>query len=313
MDIHSQVVTIFAPWGKDSHVVLYLLKGDQIALVDTGANDTPESAIAPALAKHGLKLADIDLILNTHGHHDHAGGNSSLQSASGAKVFISEDENPSFWSGRRAKAEIFQPIQEVLGRERFNSMLDETVAWAGGHFAIDRSLRNGDVVDLGGGIELEIVSLPGHSPGSIGYYWREEGIMFAGDSMNGRGSKAGCLPIICDSTAYQESISRLMQIQLKTLCLCHNYYSFQLAPQAVRSGGEIRTFLDECNYVNNELRSAANRAVRAEPEASLWRQGERLLEELPTGFQVLGLEDVLRSLWSAMGVYSFIWSAREAK
>jgi len=32
---------------------------------------------------------------------------------------------------------------------------------------------------------MEIVELPGHTPGSIGLYYREEKVLFVGDAING--------------------------------------------------------------------------------------------------------------------------------
>jgi hypothetical protein len=76
--IHPQVVQIGCYWGDGGHTELYLLQGDTLAIVDSGVNDTPTKYIAPALEIYGLTLHDVDLILNPHGHHDHAGGKGEL-------------------------------------------------------------------------------------------------------------------------------------------------------------------------------------------------------------------------------------------
>ncbi len=44
-------------------------------------------------------------------------------------------------------------------------------------------LKIGEIIDLGGRT-IEVVSLPGHTPGSVGFLLREESILFAGDALN---------------------------------------------------------------------------------------------------------------------------------
>jgi glyoxylase-like metal-dependent hydrolase (beta-lactamase superfamily II) len=292
-------------------VILYLIKGERLAIIDSGAFDTPESAIAPALAEQGLSLKDIDLILNTHGHADHAGGNSTLQAVSGAEVIISKDEIPAFATGgAEERASFFAPLREVFDPETFAALTRENDTYSGGRFRISRTVGDGDVIDLGAGVELKVVALPGHTPGMVGYLLEKEGLLFAGDAMMGRGSRVGGLPIIWDSQAYEASAARLLKMPLQALCLAHNYRSFELPSEAIRTGGAIRTFVEECVYISRELRTAAERAVKAEPQATQWRQGERMLEELPSRFEVGSLSDAMPSFWSALGIYSFIRKVR---
>ena len=44
-------------------------------------------------------------------------------------------------------------------------------------------LQDGQVFDLGG-VELEVVHTPGHTPGSISLLWRKAGILFSGDTLS---------------------------------------------------------------------------------------------------------------------------------
>ncbi len=56
---------------------LYVITGgDQVALIDAGINTTPDQFIFPALRKAGIKP---DLLINTHGHVDHFGGNGRVR------------------------------------------------------------------------------------------------------------------------------------------------------------------------------------------------------------------------------------------
>ena len=59
----------------------------------------------------------------------------------------------------------------------------------------DRQLQDGGELDLGRALALRVLHTPGHTPGSISLYWEREGILFTGDSLQGRGSRPGWMPL----------------------------------------------------------------------------------------------------------------------
>jgi glyoxylase-like metal-dependent hydrolase (beta-lactamase superfamily II) len=63
--------------GRPHIIGAYLLLGDLPALIDPGPASTLDNLEA-GLAAHGLALADIQIILLTHIHLDHAGATGSL-------------------------------------------------------------------------------------------------------------------------------------------------------------------------------------------------------------------------------------------
>src|SRR5919198_2951372 len=77
-EVRERVVRIQAPYAGNA-VHLYLVRGEKLALIDSGASDSPENAVGPALRELGLDWSDLDYLLNTHGHKDHAGGNGELK------------------------------------------------------------------------------------------------------------------------------------------------------------------------------------------------------------------------------------------
>src|SRR5438128_2898114 len=78
--ISERVYRVQAPYGGNA-VHLYLVRGARLALIDSGARDSPLAAVEPALRELGLEWSDLDYLLNTHGHADHAGGNGELKTA----------------------------------------------------------------------------------------------------------------------------------------------------------------------------------------------------------------------------------------
>ena len=104
--------------------------------------DTPDAdAILAQLDKLGWKLA---LILNTHWHPDHAGGNAEVKAATGARIV-----GP-------AEVERISPL--------------------------DRKVVDGDIVELGE-TRLEVMDTGGHTLGHITYFNAEDQIAFVGDTL----------------------------------------------------------------------------------------------------------------------------------
>jgi len=54
-------------------------------------------------------------------------------------------------------------------------------------------LPDGDRVDLGSGLELKVVHTPGHTPGSVCYYWEAEKLLLSGDAVQKPGVPMGKL------------------------------------------------------------------------------------------------------------------------
>lgn len=88
MKADPKVERISFEMRKGVYVGLHILRGERIIMIDTGTIHSPQRYTLPVLNSIGLSFHDIDLILNTHGHHDHAAGNTEIKSASGAPVCI---------------------------------------------------------------------------------------------------------------------------------------------------------------------------------------------------------------------------------
>ena len=78
--ISDRVHRILAPYAGNA-VHLYLVRGAKLALIDSGAKDSPSAAVEPALRELGLRWSDLDYLINTHGHKDHLGGNGEVKAA----------------------------------------------------------------------------------------------------------------------------------------------------------------------------------------------------------------------------------------
>lgn len=124
-------------------------------LIDGGFVETAPQ-IEANVVKLGFKLADVEILLNSHAHFDHAGGLAELKAATGAKVFASTADATLLESGGK-------------GDFRFG---DE------GQFppvVVDRRLADGEKVTLGGA-ELTAHLTPGHTRGCTTWTFKADAL-----------------------------------------------------------------------------------------------------------------------------------------
>jgi hydroxyacylglutathione hydrolase len=134
----------------------YLLRADgsdRALIVDPG--DEAERILAPV---QSLGLT-VEAILITHCHFDHIGAVAPVARETGAPVYCPELEVP-------VLANIMDWVPGPFGPfESYDA--DETVA-------------GGETLQLAG-LELEVISTPGHSPGHVTYSVAGEEAVFSGD------------------------------------------------------------------------------------------------------------------------------------
>jgi len=253
MKIHPRVTQINTCL-QDIPVELYLITGKINAIIDTGTSKSPQNDIAPALKALGLTLADIDLILNTHGHIDHAGGDAAVKSASGAQIFIHPDEigclkdHEGFFDQNVAPA-----VEAILGKEQVDEVRAFFLEMAGQEVAADRQLKDNEVIDLGDGCHLRVIHLPGHTSGSVGFYWEEEGMLFSGDCVMGLFDGSGMLPIIADFAAYESSLQRLQGLPLRLILQAEHGRGITRPPSPIVQSEEIKQYLQDSHEVAERI------------------------------------------------------------
>lgn len=114
-------------------------------VIDPGAEG---ERILEAIKQYSLKII---YIVNTHCHPDHIGANDFIKQKTGAELLIHS-------------ADLF--------------LLEDSLV----NLSPKRLLKEGDKIELGS-FALEVLHTPGHTPGSISLYLKEENLLFSGDTL----------------------------------------------------------------------------------------------------------------------------------
>ncbi len=260
---------ITCPFAAGSRVMAYFIEAPQPAIIDAGVRSSPRAVIGPALAAAGLDLADTRFILNTHGHWDHMGGNEELRSlASGAQVMA-----------HSAEERFFHDI--AAHTHSYRDLVEEVPAFAAmataytGQFAdniglpahVDVWLTAGQELDLGGGIVLQAIHLPGHARGLVGYWWPERRLLFTGDGVQGLGSQVGSFPLVFASAAdYRTSLERIVGLEPAVLCMGHAFLDREGRQSAVQRGPAATRFLLGSLEIAGHVADVVGAAVAAAPD-----------------------------------------------
>jgi glyoxylase-like metal-dependent hydrolase (beta-lactamase superfamily II) len=242
----------------ERYVAQYLLVGEErTLLVDTGLRDMPRTVIAPHLDDGPLD------VLISHADVDHCGGNRTLRElVPGARLICGEADRPWIESNAAMLAgnyRWYEPYGFGPSPEDVAFLEHEL----GGDAPIDVGLRGGETLRLGPDRRLEVLALPGHTPGHLGLWDATTGAAIVIDAvlLDGVYDRAGqrlIPPRYYDAAAYEATIRRLRALDPELLLTAH--YEVMDRPAA-------RAFLDRSlgfvRAMRNAVRSAGTTDLRA--------------------------------------------------
>jgi hydroxyacylglutathione hydrolase len=209
----------------------------------TAAIDAPQAEpILAALAQGGWTLTDIFV---THHHADHVQGIGALQSAF--------------------------PNVRVTGPAREAEAID----------GLDREVEDGDTVYLGPHA-AKVISVPGHTLGHIAYWFEQDAVLFAGDTLFAMGCGR---PFEASPATLYRSLLKLVALPDATQIYCGHEYTLANARFAL-----------SVDPRNEALQRRAEAVAELRAEGRLTLPTELLLEKATNPFLRVTEPDIQASL-----------------
>lgn len=187
MQVSKNVRAVQVPDDKPMHpqfTTMYLVGKGQVLTVDSGEDlDRYRWMLRGYLA--ATEKAEIALAGITHHHADHSANLKWLNELFKAEVLVHPEGVP-LLEGKLPEKDV-------------------------------QTLRDGQVLDLGGGVRVDVMHTPGHSVDSLCYYLEDEGVLLTGDTLLGFGTTT-----IRDLYDYMRSLERLLALpNLQVICPGH--------------------------------------------------------------------------------------------
>ena len=135
----------------------YVIKDEITVIIDPGLEQFLPGLIQ-AMSEDGISTNDINIIVNTHLHLDHYWACDELKKISGAKILMHPLQKESYEL-------TVVGVSRVFGMDPIHIKEDEM---------LNETLKTGK-------LEFELINAPGHSPDSICFYCKEQGVIICGD------------------------------------------------------------------------------------------------------------------------------------
>ena len=232
-----------------------LVRGERNILIDSSHLE-PEKYLIPALDKLGMKIGEIDWLLNTHVHGDHIGGHYPLVSRYGLKTATLKS----------AADALRDPVKVAIRvRTRFpkNSPLPQLYLKG---VEPDMLLDEKELLEG----RFYAVATPGHDDDCLTWVDTWTGTAFTGDSLQANGTPTQGIGFYRDLPSYLESLAKLTELKLDNLVCGHDYDGIGAV---IKGAPEVASALQYCKdqvaLYNNKIKEyvASGMSVEDEPVA----------------------------------------------
>ncbi len=215
-EVRPGVFALYEPHQAEE-IISYLIVGEkQSLLFDTGMGISDIRKVTSELTRLPI------VVLNSHTHNDHVGGNWQFETIYG----MDTDFTRTNARGSREDAQAEIASDQICGNlpKEFNPKTYVTRRWK-----IKEYVRDGARIDLGGRM-LEIIATPGHTPDAVALLDRANRLLFTGDTYYP--APIWLFRPETDLVAYDTSIRRLAALapQLTLILGAHN---IPVAPPSV--------------------------------------------------------------------------------
>ena len=217
------ITTLDNLWtGRPHTIAAALLESDgHRSIVDPGPGSTLET-FHQQLQSHGLSVADLDAILLTHIHLDHAGATGAL---------VRENPRLAVYVHKFGAPHMIDPSKLLASAQRLwphdlRRLFGEALPVPAENLRI---LDGGETLALGSR-KLEVVYTPGHASHHVSYFDQAEGLAFVGDTTGVRiegnsFAMPATPPPDIDLEIWDKSFAAILERKPARLFLTHYGYS----------------------------------------------------------------------------------------
>ena len=207
---------------------IILITGEKNILIDSSHLE-PESYLIPALEKLGMKVSDIDWLLNTHVHGDHIGGHHSLVTKYGLKTATLDTSADA----------LRDPVKVAIRvRTRFPKNSPAPQSYLKG-VEPDLVLKEGELLEG----RFYALSTPGHDDDCLTWVDTRTRTAFTGDSIQANGTPCQGVGFYRDRDAYLGSLQKLSEAKLENVVCGHEYDGIG---SVIKGADEVSAVLQYC-------------------------------------------------------------------
>lgn len=205
----------------------YLWRDDSgVTLIDTGPPGSGPT-IRAAMEALGVPREDLGCIVLTHFHDDHAGAAAELATWSGATVVTGGADAAFVRGDQPGPPPAFTPAEQQLHAVVAADLLPAPPC------RVDQEVGDQDTLDLGPG--AVVLSVPGHTPGSIALHLPAAGVLLTGDIIAEHQGNIVLGPFNTDRAQAWQSLQRLAALDVDTACFGHGQPAVGSANRALRA------------------------------------------------------------------------------
>lgn len=222
-------VTDHVYYVQSGDVRVYLItQPGSLTLIDTGFPGTMP-LIAEGVRSLGRRPEDIQDILITHHHVDHAGGLAEILRATKARVWMHSDD-----AEMTRRGEAFREYEVSPGEEN-QKFWEEVISKIPPTYEpapVDHEVSPGEVIPVAGGVLA--IGTPGHTAGHLVYLWRGDGgVAFIGDLVRNYGEMVPHV-LYEDFGLAMESLRALGDYEFDVACFAHGDPIIGKASEVIR-------------------------------------------------------------------------------
>lgn len=246
----------------------YLIEDEPVTLVDTGPNSGKSlDELERALARHGRRVEDLELIVITHQHMDHLGLLEILARRSGARVAALHLLGPYLANFSASATADDNFSQAVMRRHGIPSETVTVLAAVGSAFRafgsrgrVDIPLHDGQRLELADRA-FQVLHRPGHSPSDTVLWDERRRMLIGGDHLLGRISSNPLIsrPLTApgsDPSAPEQDRPKSLLSYLESLALTRTM------PVEIVLPGHGEPILDHTSLIDERLRLHQRRAQK---------------------------------------------------